>query len=257
MHLRWLVIVLCCLHEFVFCQETSGKFSCDHEMGDSVVTFVFDNNESNSPILFINLHENESTSIQAYYQFDTLKSYRFIHLMHGGTRRVFYNVRSTVYSIDPNRIFTNDGIAATLFPADPPSRKAKALARDLAHEILHFIKQESWIISLHNNTADNYSILSYLPDSSEAANTKDLFINNEMDPDDFIYTTNQFLFDELKKRNINVILQDNLNCINDGSLSVYCGKKEIRYANVEAEEGHLMQQKELIKAVVEIIEATL
>ena len=55
--------------------------------------------------------------------------------------------------------------------------------------------------------------------------------------------------DTLKDENINVVLQDNENCFDDGSLSVYCGKKQIRYANVEAEEGHLREQVFLIEIV--------
>ena len=43
-------------------------------------------------------------------------------------------------------------------------------------------------------------------------------------------------------------------CINDGSLSVYCGLKGIPYANVEAEDGHVEEQISLIAEVVSVIE---
>src|SRR5690606_32862496 len=104
-----------------------------------------------------------------------------------------------------------------------------------------------------NNTDINYSIKSYLPDGDEAKNTKDIYINDEMDPDDFIYTTDQVFFEKLKSKKINVILQDNKNFVNDGSLSVYCGINEILYINIEAQLGHFKEQLRLIEIVMSIL----
>jgi hypothetical protein len=239
----------------IFAQQKTSVDYCDYEMGDTTVTFVVENSLSNKDILFINVHENEATSIEALNQFDVKNEYKFFWLNHNATRRIFYNHKAELFSVDPNRIFSHEGIVATLaYDSIFDNRKAEKMAKALAHEILKFVHDAKWIISLHNNTPDNYSIKSYLPGGDEAPNTKDVFINDSMDADDFIYTTNQFLFDELKKKNINAILQDNVNCINDGSLSVYCGMKGIPYANVEAEDGHLAEQIVLIKEVVSIVE---
>lgn len=235
-------------------QNSNNVDFCEYQMGDSLVTFVTENPYSTKEILFINVHENEATSIEALNQFDVKNEYKFMWLNHNATRRIFYNHKEEIFSVDPNRIFSHEGIVATLAYDTICNRKAEKMAKALAHEILKSVNHTSWVISLHNNTPENYSIKGYLPDGDEAPNTKDVFINDSMDTDDFIYTTDQFLFDELKKRNVNVILQDNVNCINDGSLSVYCGIKGIPYANVEAEDGHLAEQIELIRVVVSIIE---
>jgi hypothetical protein len=240
----------------VFSQQKVAIDYCDYEIGDSVVTFVVENSLSKKEIVFINVHENEATSIAALNQFDVHNEYKFFWLNHNATRRIFYNHKAELFSVDPNRIFSHEGIVATLAYDTICNRKAEKMAKALAHEILKFVHDAKWIISLHNNTPENYSINSYLPGGDEAPNTKDVFISDSMDTDDFIYTTNQFLFDELKKKKINVILQDNVNCINDGSLSVYCGIKGIPYANVEAEDGHLIEQVYLIREVVSIIEGT-
>ncbi|MBK8927556.1 MAG: hypothetical protein IPM74_17060 [Crocinitomicaceae bacterium] len=71
-----------------------------------------------------------------------------------------------------------------------------------------------------------------------------------MDPDDFIFTTDKNLYDHLSQLPVNIILQDNDNCKDDGSLSVYCGRKGIPYVNIEAEYGHLTEQVKLIEMVV-------
>ena len=109
------------------------------------------------------------------------------------------------------------------------------------------------VVAMHNNTDVNYSIKSYLPGGDESENTKDVYINDSWDPDDFVYTTVEEYFNELKARGVNVILQDNEACVNDGSLSVYCGQNDIPYLNIEAQKGHLEEQIQLIGIVMEIL----
>lgn len=222
-------------------------------LGDSLITIIEENTNSKSKILFINVHENEWSSVEALNAFDSLNQFHFVYLKHSGLRRIGFNQNENLHSIDPNRIFSSTGIEFTLNQDSSYTRKAAKMVKSFAKEILTYISSSSWIISLHNNTPNNYSILSYLPDSVEAPNTKEVFINADMDPDDFIYTTDIDLFNKLKAQNINVILQDNENCIDDGSLSVYCGKRNIPYVNVEAEHGHLNEQTFLIQKIIELI----
>ncbi len=103
------------------------------------------------------------------------------------------------------------------------------------------------------NTDLNYSIKSYLPEGDEAENTAEVYVTDRMDPDDFIYTTDKAFYDQIKAKDINVILQDNKRFVNDGSLSVYCGLNGIRYLNIEAQKGHFDEQLQLIKEVMSIL----
>ena len=73
-----------------------------------------------------------------------------------------------------------------------------------------------------------------------------------MDPDDFIYTTDSFIFEQMKAHEINVILQDNSDPVDDGSLSVYCGKKGLKYVNIETQHGHFEEQIALIELIYSI-----
>jgi D-alanyl-D-alanine dipeptidase len=52
---------------------------------------------------------------------------------------------------------------------------------------------------------------------------------------------------------MNVVLQDNRQVTDDGSLSVYCGKWGIPYVNVEAQHEHLEQQLQMLKVLLRII----
>jgi len=246
--MRPLFFIFTLLWVTVFAQQISPV-----QLGDSTVKLIKENTSSKSTVLFINVHENEATSIEAYRAFDTNKCFPFFYIQQNNLRRIFFNYRSHIFSVDPNRIFTPEGVLASLEGETRFALKASRMVKKMASEILKNLANYQWIISLHNNTPDNYSILSYLPDSSEAVNTKSLFINEAMDPDDFIYTTDLKLFEQLQNLKINAILQDNENCFNDGSLSVYCGKKGIAYANIEAEEGHLKEQIELLKIIIQLI----
>jgi len=239
-----------CVAILFSCQIISFSQNKTYQFGDSIITFVERNASSSSKILFINVHENEWTSVEALNAFDSTARYHFVYLKHSGLRRVGFNQKDNLHSVDPNRIFSSTGIEVTLNQDSSYSKKAEKMAKAFAKEILNFVTSSSWIISLHNNTPNNYSIMSYLPDSSEALNTKEVYINEKMDPDDFIYTTDLSLFSKLKYLQINVILQDNENCVDDGSLSIYCGKRNIPYANVEAEDGHLTEQIFLISELI-------
>lgn len=237
-----LILYSCCTHA-----QTTHTI----QLGDSTITFIEENMNTTNKILFINVHENEMTSVEAIRNYDVNERYHFVYLKHNGSRRIGFNHSEDIFTVDPNRIFTHEGIVGTLaYDSIFHNRHAEKLSKILAKEILKYVHASSWIISLHNNTPDNYSIMSYLPDSSEALNTKEVYINEKMDPDDFIYTTDLSLFSKLKYLQINVILQDNENCVDDGSLSVYCGKRNIPYANVEAEDGHLTEQIFLISELI-------
>ena len=81
-----------------------------------------------------------------------------------------------------------------------------------------------------------------------------MYINPERDPDDFFFVTDQKVFDELKRRKLNVVLQDNRIRRDDGSLSVHAGRKGISYINVEAEPGHFQEQIRMIEIAFELLE---
>ena len=105
-------------------------------IGSVVVTvqmFAYDGVYKN--LTFINLHENENTSVVAAKAFSFLQGGRVVKLQHGDplahhldSRRITFSLprslsptRSTVYSIDPNRMFTAKGREETLMIEHGPS----------------------------------------------------------------------------------------------------------------------------------------
>ena len=212
-------------------------------------------NPCSNAISFINLHDNENSSVEAAELFLQEFGGSVMQLKHAGERNISFVVNKRKYTFDPNRIFTPVGIKNTLNNLGAYHKKPAEIISGFASEIIKkYVKDKKLIVALHNNSDSNYSILSYLPGGSEAPNALRVYINPEMDSDDFIYTTNSTIFDTLQARMINVILQDNERLIDDGSLSVYASRLNIPYVNVEAQEGHLQQQLVLILALKDILE---
>lgn len=63
---------------------------------------------------------------------------------------------------------------------------------------------------------------------------------------EFFYTTDLRLFNSLKRK-FSIVLQDNRTVIDDGSLSIYCGRNNISYINVEAKYDCYKEQLEMLE----------
>lgn len=210
----------------------------------------------NDSIIFVNVHEDEHTSIETVEEYSKSQPVHFIRIGHLKTRRLEFDIKSKAFSVDPNRIFTRKGRRKTLKDGGRFSFKASKEVKNFSLQLLDYITDKSVVVAMHNNTDVNYTIKSYLPGGDESPNTKEVYVNPEMDADDFIYTTVKVYFDKFKELGINVILQDNDKYVNDGSLSVYCGQNGINYINIEAQKGHFEEQLALIEATMSILRQT-
>jgi uncharacterized protein YaiI (UPF0178 family) len=205
---------------------------------------------------FINVHENESTSVEAAGSLLNDIGGKMMVLKHNKSRYISFYIGNKKYIIDPNRIFTKKGIDATLKNLGPHSAEAaNEVAAFAQHILTNFVDGKSLVVALHNNTDENYSIASYLKGGDEARNAADVFINAAMDKDDFIVTTDSSLFRRIKERNINVVLQDNKRAVDDGSLSIYAARKNIPYLNIEAQSGHLKEQIQMLEAIKDVLKS--
>ncbi len=244
-----------CFFLFSFISFFSMAQTTPITLGDSSIQLIKTFNAPESKILFFNMHEDEQTSIEVSKAFGQGHAINFAYLQHQMTRRVFYNVGKRQFSVDPNRIYTKKGRRKTIEPWRPFAFKANHTAAILANTILSLIQPFKTIVTMHNNTDVEYTIKSYLPDGDEAKNTADIHISEAWDADDFVYTTSVDFFNHLKEANVNVILQDNVKFVNDGSLSVYCGINGIDYLNIEAQKGHFYEQLRLTEIVYHMLMA--
>ncbi|MDX2136431.1 MAG: hypothetical protein SFV52_16720 [Saprospiraceae bacterium] len=147
---------------------------------------------------------------------------------------------------DPNRIFTNTGLRKNLqFHNNSATADLEQDIQSFSDTLISFIQASQtspYIVAVHNNSDENFSILSY-QDTTEAV---DVFINPEEDVDNFILVTQPQDFAFFKRHNINTALLANSLYEDDGSLSVYCLQNGFPYINIEVEHGNKQKQIQLL-----------
>ncbi len=204
-------------------------------------------------VSFINLHDDENTSVETGMFFLSKYGGTLMQLQHTGKRRFVFMLDGQSFSFDPNRIFTKSGIKSTLEKQSVYSEDAFFQVKKIADTLVkNYVDNKKLVIALHNNTEKGLSVLSYNKGGYEARNSARIYINLSMNPHDFMLTTDRGLFNFLKRQKINVVLQHHRPA-DDGSLSVYAGKKKISYINVEALHGNYDEQVRMLEVLNEII----
>lgn len=203
----------------------------------------------------INVHDDENTSVEAGRENVLHFGGRVIELVHSGQRHVSFELNGTNYLFDPNRIFSEAGIRATLQRSGAYSPEAHRAVADFANHLLSEFRlnDEPLIIALHNTSEGSYSIRSYTPGGMHPSAAADVYINPGRNRYDFFYVTTRILFEALRAQGYNVILQDNVRAPDDGSLSVYFARQGIPYVNVEARIGQREIQVEMLESLREVL----
>ena len=222
-----------------------------HKLGDDHARIKIFKYGSRKDIVFINLHADETTSIAEAQKLLQQRGGTLVKLENNNQRNIRFKLKGSLYTFDPNRIFSKQGIAKTLAGFKNVNDLAVREVEKFASKILDLLPEETrCFIALHNNTDGNLSINSFLAGNEYARDAKKVYANEKQDPDDFFLTTDSLLFEQLSAEKYNTILQDNLNVQQDGSLSVYFGEKNICYLNCETEHGKAKQYEEMINAAL-------
>jgi hypothetical protein len=222
-----------------------------YQLADNIVPIKIRQYGERTDIVFINLHDDELTSVDAAKRILEEDGGTLIEIENNCQRNILFKIARRSYKVDPNRIFSKEGIKKSLDQLGTTSAKAINEVEKLGQRILQLIPEDSkCVIALHNNTADQFSALEYAPGNRRAMDSKKVYINREQDADDFFLTTDHDLYEKLADSGFNTILQNNKRCNDDGSLSVYCGRKNIRYVNCETEHGKSEQYFEMMKVLV-------
>lgn len=218
-------------------------------LGDSTINLVL-HDTSISGLTYLNLHDDENTGVQA--ALDIIKKFggQVFELRHSGRRNITFKLDGVEYEFDPNRMFTDTGLTDSLERFGPVSDEAVAAVRSFANDLLEQVKpfELQVMVTLHNNDGI-FSIESYAAAGLYEADAQQVSINNEKDPNDFYFVTENDIFDYLAQLEQNVVLQDNVNVTDDGSLSVWCGSHQIPYVNTEVQIGHRRTHSEMLQLI--------
>lgn len=216
-----------------------------HRVGDTEVSFRVRNMEITKGKVYIILHDDENTAVVAADSIVTNHGGRLIELRAKGTRMIPFKLKGKAYTFDPNRIFTPAGVKATLQKSGKTSPEAEKAVAELASVITRMIAGFDTVIAVHNNKR-GYSLKDYLPGGDYAKDADEVNWVKGTSPNDFYFVVERADFEFLKAKGVNVVLQSATSVTDDGSLSVYCQQKGIRYLNCEAFDGHLKEQVEML-----------
>ena len=207
-------------------------------------------------MLFYNMHDNENTGVDAARKVLKRKGGVLYELVHSGKRNIEFVVDTATVEVDPNRIYTIAGVEKKMLEQGISDTAVFAKVYEAGVNLVELldVDQQNIVITLHNNTNDNYSFESYLVNGEYASDAIATHSGRNKDPDEFYFVTSWGLFEKLKGTGFNIVLQDNTNVTDDGSLSVYCGFRGIEYVNIEAQHGHKSRNKKMIRRLIKAIE---
>ncbi|MCU7548860.1 hypothetical protein OCK74_07005 [Chitinophagaceae bacterium LB-8] len=258
--MRSLFIFITCTVIFCSCARTDSPAkdftpavsNLSVALGDTSFTIQVSIFDSSSRLIFVHIHDDEQTAKNATHRFLEHQGGTLISIQNNGERLITFPFNGRSYTFDPNRMLTRKGIIESLQILQPFDEKAVPEVERFANSLLQKIPAKSYVIAMHNNTANNYSVLSYLPNGSLQGEAEKVHVSKKMDPDDFVFTTDHRIFNGLQKRDISVVLQKEIPATDDGSLSILFGRRKIAYTNIEAEHNHINDQLQLLEAVANI-----
>ena len=203
--------------------------------------------------LFINLHENERTSVHAARGLlATRPDSRLIVLRGQGRRHIVFWIGVRPYLFDPNRIFSDTGIEATLRYHGACSPAAHAAVAGLRDALIAALQPEhsTLIVALHNNGIGHYTVDSYRPGGTHASQAQAVHLSAAADAGDFFLVNQPAACKALRDSGFGVVLQ-RPDADDDGSLSQRFVDPRPLYVNVEARHGHLAEQRQMLATVLD------
>lgn len=217
-----------------------------YKLGDRDIILKLYHYGSSKELFFINLHDDEITAVAGAKKLLEKHGGVLLRIENDRERNILFRLNGKTYVFDPNRIFSRVGIIQTLTMYGRSDMAAVDELDKFSKRIIQLLPASRCIISLHNNSDGKYSINSYLVGRERDKDAKAIRVIPKQDPDDLFLTTDSSLFLRLTREKYNVVLQDNVNAQKDGSLSVYCGEKNICYLNCETQHGKIFQYAEMI-----------
>lgn len=226
-----------------------------HRLGDRNISIKVIQYGESMNTCCINVHDDEVTAVQAARSILEKRGGILIKIENNTKRNISFPFKGSVYTFDPNRIFSRKGIMLTLKTKGKINPLAIHEVEKFAAELLKQIPDSiSCLIALHNNTNNDFSVRTYLPGGPRQNDASQVYADEWQDIDDIALTTDQDIYSKMASFGYNSILQDNVNVFRDGSLSVYYGEQNRRYINIETQHGKTVQYREMLKKLLSILD---
>lgn len=227
-------------------QDTAKHFR--FYFGDSIIIISKTTHQKNLPYQLVQLHHNETTADEVAKQFSEEFGIDYLQILNNEERLIDFTADAKVYRFDPNRIFSKEGITATLEKHSQYSEDILRLVDSFSKIVLSHFDSTKTIVAMHNNTDGGFTLADYIHNETGL-----VYNNPAYDPDDFFITTDSTIYESLKEKNFNVVWEWGDKLKDDGSLSMYCSRNKIAYVNIEAEHWHNKEQAAMLQALMEIL----
>lgn len=250
----WLIWSLLSLHTGAPERFAAKENTFSYSLGTRSVALKVTTYGNSRDVVMINLHDDETTGVKAARMVLERTGGVLLSIENNNQRNITFTQRGKTYRFDPNRIFTKTGIKATLQEQGQHSTKpAISTVHGFSRFVLNRIPARAFVlIALHNNDDAGFSTLSYMKGGGHESAAAAVHRSGTHDPDHFFLTTDQAFFRQSRSAGYNVILQHK-KAEDDGSLSIFYGKKNKRYINIEAETEHVGEQRGMIEMAVAFI----
>ena len=226
-----------------------------HKIGNKNIRIITSQYGEKKDYVFIALHDNEFTGLETAKSVLETTGGLLIEIENDNNRNINFILDRHSFEFDPNRMFSKTGIKKTLQTLGRSNERAINEVDRFAKRIVRLFPKTTYcIVAIHDNTDGEYSVSNYQKGGRSANDAKLVTVGALQDPDDFFLTTDSQVFRQLSAKKYNVVLQHNLRVKEDGSLSVYCAKKNLRYLNCETEHGKSAQFDEMMDVAMECLQ---
>ena len=150
--------------------------------------------------VFLNLHENEQTSVGPVRNVLRANPGRLVCMRSRGRRNVVFWQRLIPHVFDPNRIFTDAGLRETLSDYSSLTASALAALQLLRGEVLTLLRLPHGqpVVALHNNDGIGYSVVEYLAGGRHTDDAAAVAAPAMQRPEDFFLVTDPRWFARLE-----------------------------------------------------------
>ena len=207
-----------------------------YQLGDTTVYIDCYQSGAGRGLTYFHPHEDEITSLQQTLKILEKRGGTLYAIRSSGERCMHFKLDGVDYSIDPNRMFSRDGIAKNLNQYGACSDGAIDAVFEFAMTV-HGLLGNHRVIAVHNTFNTDFNVRSYVRDDGTLeSDACDVYINDNASTGNFLLTTNPLVFSACKQNKINVVLQSPT-VADDGSYSVFAKNNHIDYVNIEATRG--------------------
>jgi len=215
--------------------------------GDQLITLEKYGSEDARSYVLVSLHGNELSSLNTALHFANEKGATLYRLKHKDTRLVEADLHDQKVRFDPNQIFTCWGRRVHLKANNCYNRFSLERVEQLSRFVLNELRWDKTVVSL-NNSEGRISINDYRHGKAEKE-VKEIYVCSTMDPYDYFVTGEEVIYQALKARDFNVVLQHRNHVKDNGSLSLYLLRSDRAFVNVETKSDHAEEEARMLEAL--------